>query len=223
MLLLLLVLAASPGTAQAFDDDAAIALLSGPTADGSRGARPACSHIADWGPPAEGLHAVVAAEAGGAVVVALMRAGEDGAPAIVAGPARFEPVTIDPLWACSFEVVALAPLGRRPLLALHVFNSYTSTARSSSTLALHLLVREGDALRPIFGSLLHAAHSETVGRRRQGWERRYVVVPAPARPEAMPDLEVRDRRTRQVLSRHLWRDGSYQPPVFDRMGPLGPG
>ena len=224
LLLFAIALGGVPAAALAFDSQAAMTALFRETEAGRAGAALSCGGAAAWGDPAEGLHAVAVPGDAETILVALMRADAEGRPMIVAGPARFEPLTIDPLWACSLEFTRLAPLGGRPLIALHVVNGYLSTGRSTNTRALHLLLRDGATLTPIFGSILDARHSEDAGRgRRSGWERRHVVVPVGARPGAMPDLEVRDARTRQVLGRHRWRDGGYQPPVFDRMGPLGPG
>lgn len=224
ILLLALALLAATGAAHAFDGNAAADLLFGGTEEARRGATRGCSAVAPWGDPAGGLHTVAVPGDAETILVAIMRADTEGRPAIVAGPAQVTPITIDPLWACSLEFTRLAPLGGRPVIALHVENGYNSTARSTNTRSLHLLLRDGAALQPVFASLLDARHSDDAGRgRRSGWERRYVVVPIGARAGAMPDLEVRDARTRRVLNRHRWRDGGYQPPVFDRIGPLGPG
>ena len=211
------------GAARALDDAAATRALFGGTEDGRRGASMACSGVGAWGPEAEGLSVVVVPD-DGVLRIALMRDGTNGEPNVVAGPVAVEPITIDPLWSCLLDVDRLAPLAGRPVIAVRIRNAYTSTGRSTSTEALHLLLRDGTALRPIFGSLIAAAHSEDTGRgRRSSWQRRWVVVPVGRGRDDMPDLEVRDRRNNAAVSRHRWDGTGYQPPVFDRTPPLGPG
>ena len=211
------------GAARALDEAVAVRTLFADTEAGRRGASPACSGFGAWGPAAEGLSVVAVPDEDG-LRVALMHDGANGAAEIVAGPALLEPITIDPWWACRIDLDRLAPLGGRPVIALRIHNSYTSTGRSTSTEALHLLLRDGATLRPIFGSLLSAAHSEEGPRgRRTGWQRRWVVVPVGRGRDGMPELEVRDRRNNAVVSRHRWGGEGYAPPIFDRTPPLGPG
>ncbi|MBW6397345.1 hypothetical protein KPL78_05755 [Roseomonas sp. HJA6] len=211
------------GAAQALEQAAATRALFAGTEDGRRGVSMACSGFGAWGPEADGLSVVVVPDDDD-LRIALMRSGADGAPEIVAGPVSIEPITIDPLWSCLLDVDRLAPVGERPVIAVRIRNSYTSTGRSTSTEALHLLLRDGTTLRPIFGGLLSAAHSEAGPRgRRTSWQRRWVVVTAGRGRGGMPDLEVRDRRNNAVVSRHRWGGEGYVPPVFDRTPPLGPG
>ncbi|MEO3470680.1 hypothetical protein AAFN86_02355 [Roseomonas sp. CAU 1739] len=209
--------------ARAVEEAAAVrSLFIGP-GDGRSGGSPSCSGFGAWGPEAEGL-SVVAVPVDDALRVSLMHDGANGAPETVAGPVELDPITIDPWWACRIDVDRLAPLGGRAVIALRIHNSYTSTGRSTSTEALHLLLRDGATLRPAFGSLLSAAHSEEGPRgRRIGWQRRWVVVPVGRGRDGMPNLEVRDRRNNAVVSRHRWDGAGYAPPVFDRTPPLGPG
>jgi hypothetical protein len=213
-----------PGAAQALEERAAAHTLLAAPGQAAPTGEPACIGIAAWGAPTEGVFVVAAANEREEIVVALMRDGADGQPAIVAGPATFEPIMVGPLWACVLRVVAQAPLGGRAVLGVSVSTSYTSTARSTSTAALHLLLVEGATLRPIFGSLVSAAHSEgPLDGRRTGWTRRYEVVRLPAAPGAMPEITVRDARRRRVVSRHLWRGDGYEPPRFEQYPPIGPG
>lgn len=208
-----------PGTAQALDERAAArALLAAPAEE------PRSIGIAPWGAPAEGMFVVAVPNDREEIVVALMREGADGQPVIVAGPASFEPIMIGPLWSCVLRMVAQAPLGGRAVVGVNVSTSYTSTGRSTSTAALHLLLVEGTALRPVFGSLVSAAHGEgPLDGRRTGWTRRYEVVRLPAAAGAMPEITVRDARTRRAVSRHRWRGDAYEPPRFERYPPIGPG
>jgi len=210
-----------PGApARALDDAAATRALFAGTEDGRRGASMACSAVAPW---QDGLSVVVVPD-DGALRIALMRDGADGSLETVAGPVSIDPVTIDPLWSCLLDVDRLAPLGGRPVIAVRLHNSYTSTGRSTSTEALHLLLRDGPTLRLVFSGLVAAAHSEVAERgRRISWQRRWVVVPTGRGRDGMPNLEVRDRRTNAVVSRHRWTGQAYDPPVFDRTPPLGPG
>ena len=219
---LLAALALPVRAAQALEERAATQFLFSHTADGGRGEM-ACSAFKAWGPDADGIFVVVVPD-GQDIRVALMRAGEDGAPQVVAGPVTVEPLTIDPLWSCLIDIDDLAPLGGQRVIAVRLSNSYTSTGRSTSNEALHLVVRDGTALRPIFASLLRAAHSETGPRgQRTGWERRWRVVPVGGRPGGMPDLVVRDVRNNAAVSRHRWTGEAYVPPVYDRTPPLGQG
>ncbi|GGJ00368.1 hypothetical protein [Neoroseomonas lacus] len=214
----------APGAALTLDErTAARALLATPGQDAPTG-EPPCIAFAPWGAPAEGVFLVAVPNDREEIVVALMRDGADGQPAILAGPASFEPITLGPLWACLLTAVEQAPLGVRPTIGIRVSNSYTSTGRSTSTAALHLLLVEGAVLRPVFGSLVSAVHSEgEIGGRRTGWTRRYQVERRPAPQGAMPEITIRDARTRRVVSRHRWRGEAYHPPVFDRFPPVGPG
>ena len=135
------------GAAQALEERAAARTLLAAPGQATPAGEPACIGIAPWGAPAEGVFVVAAANDQEEIVVALMRDGADGQPAIVAGPATFEPIMVGPLWACVLRVVAQAPLGGRAVLGVNVSTSYTSTARSTSTAALHLLLVEGATLR----------------------------------------------------------------------------
>lgn len=210
--------------AHALDEAAATRLLFSQTDAGQHNGGMACSAVKPW-PAAEGLSVVVVPDDDVAIRVALMRTGDDGTPQIVAGPVRVEPITIDPIWGCRMEVDDLAPLGGRPLVAVRMLNSYTSTGRSSFTQSLHLLLRDGETLRPIFGSLTAASHREYSenGHNFIDWRRQWRVVPAQARPGTMPDLVVRDVRTNAAVSRHRWTGEAYAPPTFEEMPPMGPG
>ncbi|WP_198372804.1 hypothetical protein [Roseomonas rosulenta] len=211
------------GAARALEEAAAVRALLADTENARTGGSPACAGFGAWGQAAQGLFVVAVPEDEG-LRVALMDDGADGSPRIVAGPVQIEPITIDPWWTCLIDVDRLAPLGGRPVIALRIRNSYLSTGRSTSTEALHLLVQDGTTLRPIFASLLAAAHSEQGPRgQRTGWQRRWVVVPVGRGRDGMPNLEVRDRRNNAVVSRHRWAGEGYDPPVFDRTPPLGPG
>ncbi len=68
----------------------------------------------------------------------------------------------------------------------------------------------------------HREYSEN-GHNFIDWRRQWRVVPAQARPGAMPDLVVRDRRTNAAVSRHRWAGEAYDPPTFEEMPPMGPG
>ena len=210
----------APGAARALDEHAAArALLGAPGQDA-----PPCIGFAPWGPPADGVFVVAVPNDREEIVVALMRDGPDGQPAILAGPATFEPITLGPLWSCLLRVAEQAPLGGRPVVGLRVSNAYTSTGRSTSTESLHLLLLDGAALRPILGSIISATHADGPPQGpRTGWSRRYVLHRSPARQDAMPAIEIRDARSRRVVSRHRWRGDAYDPPVFDRFPPVGPG
>lgn len=222
-LLALAALALPLRQAHALEEAAATRMLFAQGEDGGRGSQMACSAFKPW-PAADGVFVVVVPDGQDGMRVALMRAGTDGAPQIVAGPAEIEPITIDPIWTCLMDVDDLAPLGGRPVVAVRLHNSYLSTGRSSATESLHLLLRDGEALRVVFGSLLSASHSEVGPRgQRTGWQRRWRVVPVGGRPGGMPDLVVRDARSNATVSRHRWAGEAYRPPVFDRMPPLGPG
>lgn len=216
-----------PGTALALDERAAARALLAQASPGQPAApraEPTCLASAPWGAAEAGVFVVAVADEGEEIRVALMRDGADGQPTIVAGPASFEPITLGPLWSCLLEVVAQTPLGGRATIGLRVANSYTSTGRSTSTAALHLLLVEGAALRPVLGTLISAVHGEgEIGGRRTGWTRRYEVVRRPAPPGTMPEITIRDARTHRVVSRHRWHGDSYQPPRFDRFPPVGPG
>lgn len=217
---LALLLLAWTGTAQALDERAALRLLN---PRGVPGTEPPCSAVAPWGPPGGGTF-VVAVPDDDQIRVAVMRESAEGQPVIVAGPTAFEPMTLDPLWACLINVVEQAPIGGRAVIALRVSNSYTSTGRSSSTEARHLLLPDGPGIRPIFATLISARHSEEAARgRRTGWTRRYRLVMLPSRTGAMPEIEIRDIPAGRVVSRHRWRGDAYAPPVFDRFPPVGPG
>lgn len=213
-----------PSAAQALDARAAVrALLASPGQAAPVG-EPPCTAFAPWGEPAEGVFVVAAPNDREEIVVALMHDGADGQPAIVAGPAAFEPITLGPLWACVLDAVAQAPLGGRAVVGLRVSNSYTSTARSTSTESLHLLLPDGAALRLVFGTITSAVHADGPPQGpRTGWSRRYQMVRRPAPQGAMPEITIRDARTRRVVSRHRWRGDAYDPPVFERFPPVEPG
>lgn len=209
--------------ALALDEAAATRLLFSQTDAGRHGDGMACSAARAW-PGAEGLSVVVVPDTD-TLLVALVGAGDGGAPQIVAGPVTVEPITIDPIWGCLLHVDDLAPLGGHPVIAVRIINSYTSTGRSSSTESLHLLLRDGAALRPIFGGMLAGSHREYSenGHNFINWRRRWRILRANARPGAMPDLIVRDTRNNAIVSRHRWGGESYVPPTFEQMPPFGPG
>lgn len=214
------------GPAGALDERAATRFLFAQNADGVLGRLEGCTAFARWGAESDGLHAVATPGRSEVLSVALMRAGPDGAPRIVAGPTGFEPIATEHLLDCRLDFLAHPPLGGRPVVALRVRNVSAIRGRATVTEALHLLMRDGAELRLVFGAVISGTHSEPApGGRRAGWQIRHELVPLPARPGAMPDLELRDARTRRAVSRHRWQGGRYEPPAYDRfpLPRVGPG
>lgn len=209
-LLLPLLLA---GPARALDEQAALRLLA------ISGQGYGCALVTPWGAPAEGLSIAAARADDDNIRVALV--GErGGAPAVVAGPVDVEVIRMDPLLgSCIIRLESRPALGGRPVIVLDVHNSGLTTGRSSSTSALHFIVRDGDRLTTVFRSLVEARHSEDVGRRRRlGWSYAFRVVPGPATAGRMPDLVVQDIRTGRTVLRARWRGDRYEPPLFERFG-----
>lgn len=145
----------------------------------------------------------------------------------LAGPAEVEALAVDALRSPTLAVVPDRWLGGRGI-AVVVGNAYASTGRSMATRSLHLFVRTGDQLRPVFATYLEAEHSGAVGCPgrpnavcRRGWTRRYVLsaVPAPS-GTGLPVLTVRDARSGRVLSTHRPGAGGYAPPSFEQLPPF---
>ena len=180
--------------------------------------------VAPWGSTQEGLFAAATAGDGDDLTVGLLREGDPAT--VAAGPISIEALTIDPFWSTILTIERQHPLARFPVVAVGVSNGYTSTGRSTWTKALHLFLRRREALLPTFGCMLEARHSEQIGPRGQrlNWTRQYAVAAVDAaRADGLPDLLVRDARTRVAVSRHRWRGDAYHPPLFRRLGPFGPG
>lgn len=184
----------------------------------------ACA-IRPWPAAGADIHAVTATEST-MLYVALLRLPADGATPTVLARGETGAITIDPIWTPSIGIEAETPLGPRvPAIAVRLFNGYVSTARSTETQALHLFIRRGEALDPVFAGLLSAEHRERFRCRarrdapcERGWTRTYRITAAgPARGTTPPPLVVRDARTGRVLARPHWRGMAYVPPVFDRM------
>lgn len=215
-------LVAAPRPALAFENAALETLLPG---DGGSERPVAGPTQAPWGPPGERLMAVAIARAPDDLVVAIVGAGEAGRPEIVAGPSNEGGLAIDPFWSVTLDFSRRNPLPPGlPVVAVELANGYISTGRSTSSVGLSLYLRRDDALLHIFDGFLAASHSYDTGRgRRSGWHRQWRIEAQPARSGAMPDLIVRDARTRAVASRHRWQGEGYLPRTFERIPDLGPG
>ena len=124
------------------------------------------------------------------------RAGRPATATAVAA-AEMPAVTIGPLWTPELTLMALPQLGEGvEAIGLRFANSYLSTARSSWSEALHILVRRDATLVPVLAVLLRAGQDEVVpcprGRRgecRRSWTLQRVlepVAPREARAERPP-------------------------------------
>ena len=187
--------------------------------------KPDACAIRPW--PAAGPNTyVIATGEVTALYVALLRVPPGGAPPHLVAQGSADALTIDQIWTPSIDIAAQSPLGPGvSAIAVRLTNSYVSTARRTETTALHLFLRQGDRLDPVFSGLLSAEHRayRRCGRPMgeycdSGWSRTYTIAAeAPARDATPPRLVVRDARTRRVLLRPRWRGTEYDPPVFDRM------
>ncbi len=180
--------------------------------------------VEPWGAAQDGLFAAVVGSRGDDLTVGLLREGDP--VSVVAGPTSVEALMIEPYWAAQLAIERRHPLTRFPVIAVDVHNGHTTTARSTNTTALHFFLRRGATLLPIFGCMLEARHSEVIGpgNRRLTWTRRYTLeAVGAASGQALPVLQIRDARSRTIVSQHQWRGNAYDPPRFQRLGPFGPG
>jgi hypothetical protein len=171
---------------------------------------------ATWRPagaPA-GILAAAAVETGDERLhVALLRRHEDGKPEYVAGPAQVDALLVEPFRSPGLRILPAGPLlgAAMPAVAVRVGNRHGAAGRDTATEAVHLFLRHGpDALVQVLAVMTRLVHSEG-GRVRERTELELRAAGGPARPDALPDLELRDLRTGAVAARHAWRDGAYRP------------
>ena len=129
--------------------------------------------------------------------------GRNGAFELVARSEGEEPLTNEPLWT-HFVTLDLIPWPIRDgenALGVRVSNSYLSTARSSSTEALHLYRLKNDELTMIFAALTFESNSDKSGDTPDESVRRVVIV-GRKKHHGFHDLLVRDRRTKATTT---WR------------------
>lgn len=172
--------------------------------------------------------------------VAIVERDGDGLRVLAAGEA--DALANEPLWSVSLDLDGGRwPLpGGTPGVGVRLGTSYNSTARSSSTTALHLFRWQGRVLHPVFAGLTQReaydkdAAATCLARRgyakpgadgRQAPDRvveacdrltdrkeSWSIMPAAAR-QGGPGLVVRDGRGR-IASRHRWSATAYAPPEF---------
>lgn len=169
--------------------------------------------LGPWG----GLIAVAVAPSAEAPVLRAAIIAAAGAPAIVAGPAETQAITLGDFWAPTLRLQPTQPLPGHPVLAVGVVNQWRTTTERVRTEALHLFLRQGNALLPIFGGVVEAEYARSEpGLPSSGWTRRYDYRSAGAVRRGLPDITVHDRAGGRQLARHRWRGSAYDPPVFDQ-------
>ena len=194
--------------------------------------------LAPW-PGADGVWvaAALSKDTDPVMRVALLAAEGEGFRLLAAGEA--EPLTVEPPWSWELrpaaEAWAVAPGWRAVGVVLR--NSYTSTARSAFSDALHLFRQDGAVLRPVFAGMVRrqsydrseaeecvtrrgfaqpgAAGRQAPARVRDACERAndtmqtWKIAPGPVRHMGVAELVVRARG--RVVGRARWTGQAYSP------------
>jgi hypothetical protein len=134
--------------------------------------------------------------------VAVLRE-RNGTFELVARSEGEEPLTNEPLWShlVKLDLIPYRIRDGETAIGVRVSNSYTSTARSSSTEALHLYRLRDGRLEMVFAALTSESNYDKSGDTENESARRVVIV-AKTKHRGFHDLLVRERGTKKTTA---WR------------------
>ncbi len=146
------------------------------------------------------------------LIAAVLRK-RNGDYTLVARSEGVEPLADEPLWSV-FVTPDLIPFrisDKETAFGVRVSNSYHSTARSSSSEALHLYRLHDGELTMIFAEILASTNVELAqddSGKDDRTESRRVVIVSKTKHDGFYDLVVRDRKTKET-TRWRWNGSAY--------------
>ena len=169
-------------------------------------AKPRDANVAHWSAGGKDLW-VAAGVYDDELIAAVLRERSDGEYALVARSEAIEPLADEPLWAVFVtpDVIPFRISDKETAFGVRVSNSYHSTARSSSSEALHLYRLHNGELTMIFADILSSTYVE-LAQDDSGdddrTESHRVVIVSKRKHNGFYDLLVRDRKTKKTQT---WR------------------